>query len=43
MCGHANIGRVLAAAGARRTNVVKVTTYLVDRADSQAVRLYNCT
>ena len=34
---YTNIGRVLAAAGARWTDVVKVTTYLVDRADSQAV------
>ncbi len=33
----ANIGRVLAAAGARWADIVKVTTYLVDRADSQAV------
>ena len=34
---YTNIGRVLAAAGARWTDVVKVTTYLVDRANSQAV------
>lgn len=34
---YANIGRVLEAAGARWTDVVKVTTYLVDRADSRAV------
>ena len=34
---YANIGLVLAAAGARWTDIVKVTTYLVDRADSQAV------
>lgn len=34
---YTNIGRVLTAAGARWTDVVKVTTYLVDRADSQAV------
>ena len=34
---YTNIGRVLAAAGGRWTDVVKVTTYLVDRADSQAV------
>jgi len=33
----ANIGRVLAAAGAHWADIVKVTTYLVDRADSQAV------
>jgi 2-iminobutanoate/2-iminopropanoate deaminase len=34
---YANIGRVLEAAGARWTDIVKVTTYLVDRADSPAV------
>lgn len=34
---YANIGRVLAAAGARWTDIVKITTYLVNRADSQAV------
>jgi len=32
-----NIGRVLEAAGARWTDIVKMTTYLVDRADSPAV------
>lgn len=32
-----NLGRILAAAGAGWSNVVKITTYLVDRADSQAV------
>jgi 2-iminobutanoate/2-iminopropanoate deaminase len=34
---YANIGRILAAAGADWTDVVKVTTYLVDRADTDAV------
>ncbi len=34
---YANIGRVLAAAGAGWGDVVKVTTYLVDRADSPGV------
>lgn len=34
---YANLGRVLAAAGARWEHVVRVTTYLVDRADSPAV------
>lgn len=33
----ANLGRVLEAAGVRWEHVVKVTTYLVDRADSPAV------
>jgi 2-iminobutanoate/2-iminopropanoate deaminase len=32
-----NIGRVLAAAGAGFGHIVKMTTYLVDRADSAAV------
>lgn len=32
-----NLGRVLAAAGADWSHVVKITTYLVDRADSQVV------
>ncbi|MDR7417742.1 MAG: RidA family protein [Armatimonadota bacterium] len=32
-----NIGRVLAAAGAGFQHIVKMTTYLVDRADSAAV------
>ncbi|MGQ0572278.1 MAG: RidA family protein [Armatimonadota bacterium] len=32
-----NLGRILAAAGAGWSNVVKITTYLVDRGDSQAV------
>jgi enamine deaminase RidA (YjgF/YER057c/UK114 family) len=32
-----NIGRILAAAGADWTNIVRITTYLIDRADSQAV------
>jgi enamine deaminase RidA (YjgF/YER057c/UK114 family) len=32
-----NLGRVLAAAGAGWRNIVKLTTYLVDRADAQAV------
>ena len=32
-----NIGRILSAAGADWTDVVKVTTYLVDRADSPGV------
>jgi 2-iminobutanoate/2-iminopropanoate deaminase len=32
-----NLGEVLKAAGARWEDVVKVTTYLVDRADSPAV------
>jgi enamine deaminase RidA (YjgF/YER057c/UK114 family) len=32
-----NIGRVLAAAGAGFSHIVKITTYLVDRADSAAV------
>ncbi len=32
-----NLGRVLAAVGADWSHVVKITTYLVDRADSQAV------
>jgi enamine deaminase RidA (YjgF/YER057c/UK114 family) len=32
-----NIGRVLAAAGADFSHIVKMTTYLVDRADSAAV------
>lgn len=32
-----NLGRVLEAAGARPEHVVKVTTYLVDPADSKAV------
>src|SRR3989304_4362380 len=35
--GYPNAGRGRAAAGARWTDVVKVTTYLVDRANSQAV------
>ena len=34
---YANLGQVLKAAGAGWSNVVKVTTYLVDRADSDAV------
>ena len=33
----ANLGAVLKAAGADWTNVVKITTYLVDRADAAAV------
>jgi enamine deaminase RidA (YjgF/YER057c/UK114 family) len=32
-----NLGRVLEAAGAKPEHVVKVTTYLVDPADSKAV------
>ncbi len=32
-----NLGRVLEAAGAKPEHVVKVTTYLVDSADSKAV------
>jgi len=32
-----NLGRVLGAAGAKPEHVVKVTTYLVDPADSKAV------
>ncbi len=32
-----NIGRVLAAAGTDFSHIVKMTTYLVDRADSAAV------
>lgn len=32
-----NLGRVLAAAGAQPQHVVKITTYLVDPADGQAV------
>jgi 2-iminobutanoate/2-iminopropanoate deaminase len=35
---YANLTRVLKAAGADWSNVVKITTYLVDRADSHAVR-----
>lgn len=34
---YANLSRVLEAAGARWEHVVRVTTYLVDRADSPAV------
>ena len=34
---YANLGAVLAAAGARPEHVVKVTTYLVDPADGAAV------
>lgn len=34
---YANIGRILAAAGADWTDVVKVTTYLLDRGDTEAV------
>jgi 2-iminobutanoate/2-iminopropanoate deaminase len=32
-----NLERVLAAAGANLNNVIKITTYLIDRADAQAV------
>lgn len=34
---YGNLDRVLEAAGAERSQVVKVTTFLVDRADSPAV------
>ena len=34
---YANLGAILEAAGAPRASVVKVTTYLVDAADSKAV------
>ena len=34
---YANLGVILEAAGAPRSSVVKVTTYLVDAADSKAV------
>lgn len=34
---YANLDRVLTAAGVAREHVVKITTYLVDRADSAAV------
>ncbi len=34
---YANIGKVLKAAGADWSRIVKMTTYLVDRADSAAV------
>lgn len=34
---YANIGKVLKAAGADWSHIVKMTTYLVDRADSTAV------